>query len=244
MENPWNRLWALRIGITLGVLLVAIIPVHADIVTVPVGLSPGDQYRLVFVSTYTTSSASSNIGDYNTLVYNNVYDGEEDDDLSLLGANWKAIASTSTVAARDNTNTNPGSSQDYPIYNLNGQLLADTYASFWDGALDTSVGYDRYGVSAAVSVWTGTTIYGYSDCYGEYGCYSLGDESPITNRVGYSGSSTDQWIYISLVNYTEQRYLYAISSPLEAPVPVPAAIWLLGSGLVALLALRRKGRKV
>jgi hypothetical protein len=37
----------------------------ATAITVPTGLNPGDQYRLIFVSSTTHDATSSSIGDYN-----------------------------------------------------------------------------------------------------------------------------------------------------------------------------------
>ena len=47
---------------------------------------------------------------------------------------FKAIASTAAVDARDNTQTRP-SDTDAPIYWLNGNKAADNYADMYDGDL-------------------------------------------------------------------------------------------------------------
>src|SRR5215471_8873092 len=74
-------------------------------ITVPPSLSPGDQYRLVFVTSTRRTATSSSIGDYNLFVTNAANTVPE---LAALGTTWTAIASTATVDARDNTLTNPG----------------------------------------------------------------------------------------------------------------------------------------
>ena len=99
---------------------------QAALVVVPTGLNPGDQYRLVFVTDGTRDATSTNIDDYNKFVTNDARGGTPGIDTALdvalnaAGFNpntieWKAIASTDSVAARDNTGTNP-SSTGVPIY--------------------------------------------------------------------------------------------------------------------------------
>src|SRR5580704_3029880 len=100
-------------------------------ITVAPGVPAGDQYRLAFVTTTTTDATSSNIAYYNTIVTNAA---NLEPALQSLGTIWTAIASTSMVAARDNTNTNP-MSVGFPIYNLAGQLVANSNPDLWGGNL-------------------------------------------------------------------------------------------------------------
>ena len=63
------------LGLVSGIALVTLgtaSAVQAAIVTVPTGLNPGDQYRLVFVTSGTRDATSTNIADYNTFVANAV----------------------------------------------------------------------------------------------------------------------------------------------------------------------------
>ena len=54
-----------------------------------------------------------------------------------MGTTWKAIGSTPTVAARDNTNTNPAVATGFPIYDLGvGNLrVANDNVDLWDGSI-------------------------------------------------------------------------------------------------------------
>src|SRR5580692_1897762 len=83
-------------------------------IVVPPGLSAGEQYRLAFITSTSTSATSSSIAYYNTFVTNAA---NLDPALESLGTTWTAIASTSTVSACDNTDTYP-SSVGLPIYGL------------------------------------------------------------------------------------------------------------------------------
>ena len=68
------------------------------IITEPTSLSPGDSYRLAFLTSQTHNAVSPDIGVYNTFV-----DGLGD--ANVLVSDWRAIGSTSTVDASDNTRT-------------------------------------------------------------------------------------------------------------------------------------------
>ncbi len=67
-------------------------------ILVPTALNPGDQYMLAFVSSTTRDGTSSDIADYDTHVQNaaNAQGG------GLENMTWNAIASTSSVDAKDN----------------------------------------------------------------------------------------------------------------------------------------------
>ena len=74
-------------------------------------LNPGDQYRLVFVTSGTRDATSSNIADYNNFV-NDAAHASTDLNTALTAAgftpsaiNWTAIASTATTSAKVNTAT-------------------------------------------------------------------------------------------------------------------------------------------
>src|ERR1035438_6768697 len=87
---------------------------YASPITVPVGLAPGSQYRLVFVTAETTYQAlDSNIADYNAEVS---LEANSVTALLDLGTTWRVIGSTSSV----NAITNIGSDPNVPIYNLDG----------------------------------------------------------------------------------------------------------------------------
>ncbi|MFM7787424.1 MAG: PEP-CTERM sorting domain-containing protein, partial [Microcystis panniformis] len=60
-----------QLGIVSGVALATLVTsgaAQAALVVVPPGLNPGQQYRLVFVTSGTRNAESSDINDYNTFV--------------------------------------------------------------------------------------------------------------------------------------------------------------------------------
>ena len=132
------QLGILSAGVALATLATAG-AAQAALVVVPTGLAPGDQYRLVFVTDGTRDATSTNINDYNNFVTNQVTGSALANALSGAGltTTWKAIGSTASVAARDNTGTNP-SSTGVPIYLINGNKVANNNADLWDGSIDIS----------------------------------------------------------------------------------------------------------
>jgi hypothetical protein len=176
-------------------------------ITVPAGLKPGDQYRLVFVTSTTTEATSSDIGYYNTFVSNAA---SLESLLQTLGTTWTALASTSTATAANNTNTNPMSA-GLPIYGLAGQMIAASNSDLWDGAIAAPISVNEHGTpvpSGYNEVWTGTGATGKPDDQDDV----LGMPTPAW---GDSTTSTVNWVDTG--GYYESggtHTLYALSAQL------------------------------
>ena len=106
---------------------------------IPSGISGGQSFRLLFVTSTTTAATSTSISTYNTFVQ-----GRAATNANLKNAagasfsgEFRAIVSTSTTDARDNTAT---TGTGVPIYWLGGAKVADNYGDFYDGSWD-SVAY-------------------------------------------------------------------------------------------------------
>ncbi|MHC4447678.1 MAG: hypothetical protein ACYSXF_07870 [Planctomycetota bacterium] len=202
-------------------------------ITVPADLNPGDQYRLVFVTSTDTQAGSTDIADYNAFV---TAAANTQAELVVLGTTWTAIGSTAAVDARDNTGTNP-SSAGVPIYLLDGATrIADSNADLWDGWLLAWINLDEGAAYRDTNVWTGTEIDGTAHLA------SLGFDDVIFGESnGPSGLTNYRWI-INL-NGAAKPYnpyaLYGISGVL-AVIPEPFTALLLASGLAALAGFRRR----
>ena len=139
----------------------------------PAGLNPGDTYRLAFLTSDRTDALSPDINFYNQFVTDLANSPFADSTAQIAhNLSWKAIISTETIDARDNTGTNPNNGAGVPIFLLDGRKLADNYADFWDGSLDTT--FDSVENGSGVlpfgePVWTGTLADGTSSPFGFVG---------------------------------------------------------------------------
>ena len=101
---------------------------------IPTGLTTGDQFRLMFLSSTTRNASSSDIADYNTFIQDRAAAGH--DDIQAYSDGFSVVGCTATVDARDNTAT---TGIGVPIYWLGGNKVADDYADFYDGNWDEEV---------------------------------------------------------------------------------------------------------
>ncbi|MCA2655808.1 PEP-CTERM sorting domain-containing protein [Microcystis sp. M061S2] len=213
----------LQLGILSGVALAATLgtagAAQAAIVVVPPGLNPGDQYRLVFVTDGTRDATSTNINDYNTFVTNDVTPTSA---LAIalnaagLTTTWKAIGSTASVAARDNTGTNP-SSTGVPIYLIDGNLVANDNADLWDGQVSSKLNLTPSNTYLGFNfVWTGTSSDGTG---GLGGAYFLGSGLALVGQT----DQTFGWVFSSDQQASSSLRLYGLSSILTVPTP-PAPV--------------------
>jgi len=206
-------------------------------ITVPAGLHSGDHYRLAFVTGTDTPATSSDIAYYNTFVTSAA---DSVSQLAALGTTWSAIASTATVAARDNTNTNPASA-GAPIYNMAGQLLATSNADLWDGSLSALLTYNETGAVAApgfTEAWTGTGSAG----------MPTGSSDPLGTAAPVWGDSQSAmiWVYAQQGEYLAPAHhtLYGISGMLTvSPEPSSLVLASLAGVALTLLWLVRCGRR-
>jgi hypothetical protein len=215
-----------RLQLVLGASLVCFpVPtVLGQVTFFPSDLSPGDEYRVAFITFSGLNALSSDIGDYNLFVTEQANQSGADTD--GWGVNWFAIASTSDVDARDNIGDSTA-----PIYLLTDVRVADNSADLWDGSIQSLLSVNQFGDSESPqNVWTGTQSDG-TELLGS----ALGTSDP---RQGFSGVMDSGWVSFGNEPATALRSFYAISEVLV--VPAPGALALLG--LAGIAAPRRRRR--
>lgn len=208
----------------------------ASAITVtPSDLSPGSKYHLAFVTDGSMDATSASIADYNAFVQAQAANVG----LDVIHGNpvtWRAVASTSSVHARDNIGV-----VDDPIYRLDDHRIANHETDLFDGTLETfTFNITQYGQAANAFVWTGSNLLGMG-----YNAFRLGDAVTVYGR---SSTNNTLWITDSQQGSSIALPLYAISSELTVPgtaqangMPEPASAGLLLLAGAGLLRRRRPG---
>ena len=234
-------------GVVLATSMLAA-PVSASVtIAAPVGLSVGDKFYWVFVTSQYYPATSSDIQHYNDVV-NAAADNASVAVQGVLAngilvANlgdieWKVIASSASVDARDNIGD-----PMYGIFRLDGVKVADDETDLFDGSIQNPIlitenveeGLNSY-------VWTGS----HADGTAVAG-YTLGGSASHTYnvRVGSKRLADARWIeYQSFYNSSDWISLYAISEELVyVPLPGSALLVLVGLTTCSLARFSRKRRR-
>jgi hypothetical protein len=192
-------------------------PLQAGIVTVPVGLSPGATYQLVFATAGAWQSISGDIADYNALV------ATEGAGITGIITTWKVIGSTGSINASANAPVTAN------VYNLSGDMVA-TAAGFYTASHLAPINIGPLGEFVDGQVWTG------SNTDGSASAYCLG--SPSHGVIfGDTMSTGVKWSSWDRENMESQLHLYGLSGVLtveDAGVPEPGSFGMLVVGGLAL----------
>ena len=186
-------------------------PAAAAPITVPTSLNPGDEYRLAFVTSAGPTGCPRLLSPTTRFV---TAVANTQAALASLGTTWKAIGSTATVDARDNTGTNPFvDGVGVPIFLLNDTLLANDNFDLWDGDILVPFEINETGAAVQLSfVWTGTTSSGVAST-------SLGSSEPGPT-FGSTGLTGTQWVGSGNLFSVLAEPVYAVSDVLVV-VPEP-----------------------
>lgn len=220
-------LYTLSLTLLLGMTL----PARAAIVT-PAGLNPGQQFRIVFVTSTTTSALSDVIATYDAIVSSDAAAGGLDT-YNGSAVTWQTIGSTPSVDAIDRL---PADS--VPLFLPDGTQVAASGAALWDTfTADLLHGIDQQPNGVTVpfetDVWTGTLADG-------SGMRQLGNAT-VEALYGRADATSPSWIEINILGKGNGLRLYGFSSVLTVPqtqaaVPEPASVTLLVALGVAGLA--------
>ena len=243
--------WSLSaIGVFLGASLASVVAVSGQGVfpfdtAPPAGLNPGDSFRIAFVTNSRMTAVSGDIEDYNAFAHS---EANENAGLAALNTTWRAIGSTGTIRARENTETDPANGVGEPIYLVDGQtVVASSNADLWDGLLTNPVFLDQNGDMGPVTfdttgfdlaspgeilTWTGTDSSGDRDL-------DLGTAPAPFFAVTYGSADfvDSRWIERHGTDFKDRELpIYVLSQPITA-VPEPGG--LLGVGLLFVAVARR-----
>ena len=140
------------------------------------------------------------------------------------------------------TNANyPGTSpSDFLIANLFGDSISMAFNPDVDAiGLHLSVGTSGAadpGGEATLQLFDGATLLNTTNVFasgvGAFNTFVGWDGLGNISDLNITISSNDNWIAVDDLKFT----------PVLAPVPVPAAVWLFGSGLLGLVGIARRGR--
>ena len=226
LTEPEPPIAALQSGVTV---------VPADWSLIPSGLSHGDEFRLLFVSSTGRNASSDSIATYNTWIQNRAAAGHTD--IQDYSSTFTAVGSTAAVDARDNTHTTYTSSdKGVPIYWLNGNKVADHYEDFYDEDWDEEANRkDEDGTASSdVTIRTGSDHDGTEKGSGSSST-ALG-KSPST--VGFPNSSTSGFGPLSSTGTSAEGThipFYGLSGVFRVAPPPPTVVpadWsLIPSGL-------------
>ena len=188
---------------------------------IPSGLGPGDEFRLLFVSSTYRNAVPTNIGTYNTWIQNLAANGHAD--IQRYSSTFRVVGSTRPVDARDNTET---TGTGVPIYWLNGDQVADNYADFYDGswAQEASMRTESGSTVAAVlvtGVWTGSAHDGTEGTGGGFS-NALGSNRGVTvGRPNGSNFGDGPLSSTTSSNRNGEAELYGLSSVFRVNHPLP-----------------------
>jgi hypothetical protein len=203
----------------------------AGSIATPTGLDPGNQFRIVFVTTTTTPATSSDLSTYDSVV-------SSDATGYTYGGNspiWKAIVSNVTTDARDHIGLL--STSLIPLYTVDGTKVST--GNLWSGELISPIGKRIDGQQVSDGVWTGTIWNTGTAMWREDPPmrHQMGDLVGQTAVFGLSYGLGADWANANLNINTASMRLYGISEVLTVPasVPEPSTVMLVGLGGLAAL---------
>lgn len=222
---------------------------QAGVVT-PAGLNPGDQFRLVFVSSTTTNAEVRDSSVYDQFVSDlasvaglNTYGGQT--------VNWFALVSVYDGVATNAIDRLPNS--NVPLYTVTGNLVADVSHQIWSGNLLRPINVTEGGVTLTspsnATVFTGTGSDGEAAQ-----CLDIGNGCTGYAEYGLLTAADSKWVESGNIVFSyqdsgptgAQGHYYAYSSVLTAQAqgapstPEPSTWLTMGCAVAGAFFFRRQ----
>ena len=194
--------------------------VYSDWGPKPNGVSGGDQFRLIFLSSTERKPNSTNIADYNNFVQDLAETGHTG--IQPYADGFNVVGCTAAVDARDNTATTfTNANKGLPIYWLKGNKVADNYQDFYNGDWDdeandkTELGNNGPDTSVAANYpATGCEDDGTKASFGG-DQQALGDTEVRLGNPNDSSSSRNPLSGQGGANSNIKRHMYGLSQVFE-----------------------------
>ena len=174
--------------------------VQSDWSLIPTGVTAGQSFRLLFLTSTGTATTATGIASYNTHVQNAA---NTNNALKDFKDEFRALVSTSATDARANTLTR-STDTDAPIYWVNGAKVADNYADFYDGSWDSRAVRNESGtrVTGSVVIATGSAADGT-----KHSTWFMGNSSAQVKSAFSNANSPVSWGSVT----HGSRPIYALS---------------------------------
>ena len=183
--------------------------VPSDWSLTPAGLSAGDQFRLLFVSSTSRNGSSSDISDYDSHVQTAAAGGHVD--IQAYSSQFKAVGCTSSTDALSHTGTSyTATDKGVLIRWLGGAKVADDYEDFYDGGWDSTAPRNQAGASQTTNAGTGAVNTGCNDDGTAHSTGELGNSS-----VAYSDPSDNSGLLQGLTSSSNNRKVFGLSPVFE-----------------------------
>ena len=183
--------------------------VPSDWSLTPAGLSAGNQFRLLFVSSTSRNGSSSDISDYDSHVQAAAAGGHVD--IQAYSSQFKVVGCTSTTDARDHTGTTyTATDTGVRIYWLNGSKVADDYEDFYDGGWDSTAPRNQAGGSITTNAGINAVLSGCDDDGTAHSTSELGNSS-----VAFANPSGNSGLFQGITSPGNSRKVFGLSPVFE-----------------------------
>lgn len=220
---------------------------NAAVIFTPSGLPVGAEFRLVFVTSVTTTAFSPDIAFYDNIVQTAAASAGWDS-VNGQAVTWGALASTETVSARSRL---PNST--IPVFTLTGALVADATHDIWSASILSPISWNEFGQGISVQVWTGSNWNGAALQPPEIPhpiSFALGNSYTTYGApkaiYAWSSNADSRWMRNNDFFVDRNLHLYGFSNPIfvteAVPEPSSLTLMILGAGGLLIVVSRRAER--